>query len=650
MSSLSIALSGLSAAQLALKVIGDNLANVNTPGYHRQEAVLSHVSYLGAAGFSGGFGVEVRDIRQWTDTYIEHAILRNTSLHAQSSYEAMMLGTIEDLMAEPGEGALNALLTDFFSSWTALSVDPSSLTLRQQTLHAAGVLATQLNLVAGALTERRNSLDIELDQMVAEVNNITDEIARLNVDIKALEIGGQTANHLKDRRHQLLLELSEKTELDIRTGEHGDISVFTGNGWLVKSGVAFDIEWAEDNRRYVLRTTGEASVQLEAVGGELGGVIRMRNDVLPDIMDDLDTLARELITQVNAIHLQGVGTHGRLTSLSGHAARPLDELIPPVQAGTLYVRVTDETTGITDRYAIAIDPAVDDLASLAASLNAVTGISSSASGDTIRVGAVTGYSFDFLTVLDPTPNLTAFTGTAVPTISGSYNGDVNDIYTFTVTAGGAVGVDSGPAIRVTETSSGDVVGTFWLGADYTPGSEIEIVKGIKVAFSSGTVNVGDTFGTQALQSSDTSNVLNAVRLNAFFEGSTASNIKVSDYVSADVTRIAASADGSAGDNENATRMAALLETSQAALQGYSFNAFATAKASAMGQEIHLRDIENASREAVLEGLYRRRDEVSGVDVDRETIRLLEFQRMYQGMAKYVSLIDEGIRTLMELMS
>ena len=650
MSSLSIALSGLSAAQLALKVIGDNIANVNTPGYHRQEAILSHVSYLGTAGFNAGFGVEVDDIRQWTDTYIENSILRNTSLYAQSSREIMILGTIEDLMGEPGDGALNALLTDFFNSWTALSVDPSSLPMRQQTLYAAGALATHLNLLAEAIADKRDSLDIEVDQMVAEVNNITKEIARLNVEIKTLEIGGQSANHLKDRRQQLLLELSEKIGLDIREGEHGDLSVFTGNGWLVKSGVSFNIEWGKDNGRYVLRTSGEASVQLEAVGGQLGGVVRMHNEILPDILNDLDTLTRELITQVNGIHLQGVGTHGSFTSLSGHAARPLDELVPPVQAGTLYIRVTDETTGVTERYAVDIDPAVDDLASVAASLNGVTGIVASAAGDTITVGALSGYTYDFLTTLDPTPNLAGFTGTAVPTISGTYTGDVNETYIFTVAAGGAVGVDSGPAIRVTEASSGAVVGTFSLGADYTPGSEIEVAKGIKVAFSSGTVNAGDDFGTRAFQSSDTSNFLNAVRLNTFFEGSTASNVKVSDYISADITRIATSADGSSGDNENATRMAALLETSHAALQGYAFNEFASAKASAVGQEIHLRDVENSSREAVLEGLYRRRDEVSGVDIDRETIRLLEFQRMYQGMARYLAMTDEGIQMLLELMS
>ena len=650
MSSLSIALSGLSAAQLALRVIGDNIANINTPGYHRQEAILSHVSYLGTNALNGGFGVRVDDIRQWTDSYIEDSILRNTSLAAESSREIMILGTIEDLMGEPGDGALNALLTGFFNSWTALSVDPASLPMRQQTLHMASSLATRLNLLSDAITDKRSSLDIQVDQMVAEVNSITEEVARLNVEIKTLEIGGQSANHLKDRRQQLLLNLSEKVELDVRTGDHGDISVFTGNGWLVKSGVSFDIEWAEDNGQYVLRTAGEASVQLQTVGGELGGVVRMHNDTLPGIMNDLNTLAREVISQVNAIHSQGVGTHGSFTNLSGHSAMALDQLVPPVQAGTLYVRVTDETTGAATRYAIAVDPVVDDLASVAASLDALTGINSSSTGNNISVAADTNYSFDFLTVLDATPDLAAVTGTAVPTISGNYSGDVNETYSFTVTAGGAVGVDSGPAIQVVEVSSGSVVGTFALGADYVPGSEIEIVKGVKVAFSSGTVNAGDSFSTLALQSSDTSNFLNAVRLNAFFDGSTAGNIRVSDYVSDDITRIAASADGSAGDNENATKMAALLETSQAALQGYAFNEFASAKASSVGQEIHLRNVKNSSHEAVLEGLYKRRDEISGVDVDRETIRLLEFQRMYQGMAKYLAMTDEGIQTLMELMS
>jgi len=105
-------------------------------------------------------------------------------------------------------------------------------------------------------------------------------------------------------------------------------------------------------------------------------------------------------------------------------------------------------------------------------------------------------------------------------------------------------------------------------------------------------------------------------------------------------------DGVAGDNSNAVRIAAVVDASQSGLDGYTIPEYATSTATRLGQDIFLKESQKDGREVVLDGLMQRRDDSSGVDVDRETVRMLEFQRMYQGVAKFLSICSDNMQVLM----
>ena len=646
LSSMAIALSGLEAARTALDVVGDNIANVNTEGYHRQEVRLEHRSFVTQKPYAIGQGVSVESVVQIRDTFVERSIIENTSLYAQSARATAILRTIEDIMGDPNEGGITAKLSAFFDAWSALSVDPTSLPLRQQVLQSADVLATNLNLVSAGIKDKKDSLDVEIDLATAEVNRLTGEIAELNLEIKQREVKGHEANNLRDLREALLLDLAEKIDCEIIDKDFGDIAVYSGNCLLVSGSMAIELERVEEGAEAVIRSRGRNGVYMSDVGGEVGGLLAMRNDALPAIIDELDGLARTLISQVNIVHSQGVGTSGSFTSVRGTAALGLGDLVPPVVAGRLYVRVTDLVTGEVERYGVDVDPATDDLTSVAAALDALDGLNASAAGSEITISSDATHAFDFLPVVDAKPDLTGVTGTAAATIAGAYTGAAEETYTFTVADGGTVGVDDGVSVEVRKQSTGALVKTLSVGATYRPGDALIVGDGIKVAFSNGTLNAGDAFSSLALAESDTSHFLAATGVNTFFAGTDAESIQVSRDISQNVLHLAASSDGIAGDNANAVRISALVDASQSGLEGYTIPEYATATATRLGQDIFLKESQKDGREVVLEGLMQRRDDSSGVDVDKETVRMLEFQRMYQGVAKFLSICSDNMQVLM----
>ena len=147
--------------------------------------------------------------------------------------------------------------------------------------------------------------------------------------------------------------------------------------------------------------------------------------------------------------------------------------------------------------------------------------------DPFHLIAAPGYSFDFTGNLETIPDLTNFTGSSVPEISGRYEGSANRNLSVSIVGNGTISETAGLTAQVTDEVTGKVIAEIEIGEDYESGKPIELTEGVFVSFEVGDVSDGDTFTTTLVADSDSTGVLSALGLNSFFEGDDATNIAVS---------------------------------------------------------------------------------------------------------------------------
>jgi len=473
MSNYNIGISGLQIAQRAIDLIGTNIANAATEGYHRQELRIAPLVTAGSGTAVGG-GAEVTEVRRNLDTLLEREILRQRPQAGDVAQQLLTLESIEAALGGVDSEGLGRSLDAFFNSLRELSAQPTSQALREQAVWAADALAGQFRNLSELLERLDDHILAQAQQLAEKINALAEEAAGMNREIQAAEARGGlplgasgAANLLRDRRDQTYLQLAEL--VDAQVEDHGStLGVLNLSAWgtpLVLGDRATPLEVG-------LTAGGQLGVSVEGAGffmtdirgGRLGALVALRNEVVPDLRNQLDTLARELATQLNRLHLQGVGTAGSFSELTGSAMADgaLWAWDAGLAAGDFHMRVIDTATGQVTRHAVSIDPAADTLADIAARLDALEHLSASVVAGALHVQAENGYRFDFLPALDPAPYSSNLTGTAQPVIAGSYQGQDNQLYTCTVSGSGQVGVAADLSVEV-RNGAGELVTTLNVG-------------------------------------------------------------------------------------------------------------------------------------------------------------------------------------------
>ena len=653
MSDMSIGVNGMQVALKMIEVVGNNMANAATEGYHRQEAVIVPLSSGSGQGLQVGGGANVTQLRRQLNDVVEKEILRQQPLLANVSQELDTLQTVESVFNDLSSQGLGASLDAFFNSLTELSGQPSSPTLRDQAVWAADGLAIQFHNISAALTSTETNLGAEASNLADQVNNMTSEIADLNSRIRELYYRGTVDNNLLDRRDQSVSKLSELIDVQVTHQTDGAVNLTVGGTALVVRDRASAIALGhtpEGDRCLTLAVAASAPLQVE--GGRLGAILNLTNHTLPGLQDSLDTLAQEIIRGINEVHVQGLGIAGSFDRLEGWRVekQPLAAWVPPLTDGEVQVRITDTATGETVRHSVAIDPSTDTLDDVAARLDALTGVKASVIDSRLHLESEPGYHFDFSAALLPRPSSSSLTGAAQPTLSGTYTGAANQTLTFTVAgAGGNVGVTDGLAVRVTN-AGGDLITTLNVGSGYAAGDSLEVVDGIRVAFGAGDLRAGETFGVDAIADADTSGFLSGAGLNTFFRGNSAANINIMDDLRESSARLATAATFEGTDNLNTSRMAAVGSTVNAALDDATPGDYFRKMVTGLGQQIALRQGRQDGFNNALQQLSKQRDDASGVDLNEEAARLLACEQLFQSMAKYLVAVDKAQQTLFDIIT
>ncbi|MEZ5542591.1 MAG: flagellar hook-associated protein FlgK [Pseudomonadota bacterium] len=360
---LDIGSSALLSYQRALDTIGHNVANVNTPGYSRQRVELAARLPQGTGAGYIGNGVDVITVKRSYNQFISDELRSNTTSFHDLDIMASMAGRLDDLLADENSG-LTPVLGSFFDAVQGVANDPASNAARQVLLSEADALASRFQGLDKWMTDSRRSLGTQMAAKVEQINRLAGSIASVNQQIIDAQsaAGGQPPNDLLDSRDQLVLQLSEYVALTTTSQDDGAMNVFIGNGQSLVLGVRANtvglVERSDDPGQYDI-TIGVGGAQPITVtglitGGELGGLLRYRDQVLDPAVNALGRIGVELATFMNEQHRAGVSLNG-LPGQEMFSVTSPQVVADANTTGSISVSFDDVSKLTTDDYHLSFD-------------------------------------------------------------------------------------------------------------------------------------------------------------------------------------------------------------------------------------------------------------------------------------------------------
>ncbi|MBI3608257.1 MAG: flagellar hook-associated protein FlgK [Nitrospirae bacterium] len=352
----------LFAQQRAISVTSQNIANVNTPGYSRQEAVLETTTPANDQPGQIGTGVQVGEIRRLVNRFVDNQVTSEQSNLGRFDIERSILSRVESNFNDAQGTGIHQALTDFFAAVQDLSNNPQGRAERVTLLARADTLAQRVKGTDAQVQQILKDLNSEIVGTVTDVNALASQIADLNNEIGRAEMAGQHANDLRDTRGRLLNDLAQK--IDIRTFEDnlGQTTVMVGGGKpLVEGNHAFALRAVGDpdnsgfsQIRYDPGTGTTFDLTSSIGGGRLKGLISLRDNVIPGYVNQLDQLAAGVINEVNQQHRAGYGLDGSTANNFFNPLAPTSEgLSTNTGSGVVSVAVATPASLTFDPYQLS---------------------------------------------------------------------------------------------------------------------------------------------------------------------------------------------------------------------------------------------------------------------------------------------------------
>ncbi len=324
---MSLGIRAMAANFAALQATGHNIANANVQGYSRQQAELATAQgqFTGSGFF--GRGVNVTTVSRAHDSFLTSQATIAKSLSAMDQSRLDQLQSLESVF-KTGESGLGAATSELFNAMVDLSSHPADMATRQVVLARAGDLAQRFVEAGSALDDAQTGVTESLKASVAEINQLAQGIATANAKIVALQGTGQTANDLLDERDRLISQLSERVQVSRIDSSNGSVGIFIAGGQrLVLGSDAVEMKVVQDpadaSRSALALTQGNALVTVDGAGlggGSIAGLLRFQNEDLVDARNRIGQLAAAVAGAVNAQQLRGINLQ---SPLGGVASQPL---------------------------------------------------------------------------------------------------------------------------------------------------------------------------------------------------------------------------------------------------------------------------------------------------------------------------------------
>lgn len=639
---LSIAQSGLAAAQAGLATTGHNIANQATPGYSRQQIIQSSA---GAQNYGFGFignGTNVDTVKRIYDSFLGTQAMAAQSGKSQLDSYYTQISKIDNMIADSTAG-LTPVLSDFFSGVQNLVANPAAAPSRQAVLSSAESLAARFQSLDSQLRGMGDDVNNAISASVTNINSYAQQIAQLNDAIVKAQNTGQPPNDLLDQRDYLVGELSKESKVSV-TEQSGNYNIFIGNGQpLVVGNASYELKTvtssSDPGRLEVGYQSNGITITIPEnalVGGNLGGLFGFRTETLDAAKNSLGRIALGLASTFNAQHRLGQDLNGALggdffneadPAVNGDARNTgsavVNASISNVDALTTsdyrlsYDGTNYKVTRLSDNAAMYSNAVFPGAAIDGVSFSLASGAMNA--GDSFMIKPTVNGATDFSVLIHDVSEIAAATPIRTAATVGNIgtgaisSGTINASFTaatvataVTLTYNAVAGTLTGfpAALPVTVTNNG-VSTTFAAGAPVTYSAGATIMFGGAEIRLSGAPADGDTFTVSANSSGD-------------------------------------------GDNRNILLLGALQTAN--VLQGgtATYNSAYGQLVSQIGNKTREVQVNGAAQATLLKSIQTAQQSVSGVNLDEEATNLIRYQQAYQASGRVMQAVSDMFDVLISL--
>jgi flagellar hook-associated protein 1 FlgK len=305
-----IAKDALIAERYSMDVTAHNIANVDTPGYSRQDPVMEARTPQDMNGLNFGTGADIAAITRNSDQLLENRLMKQKSGLLSSQEMSSYLQVLEGVFNENTDTSISVLLSDFWNQWHEISTNPSGSPERTALYEHSTLLSEQFLVLDEQMAQMTVDLTKSVSAGIDKVNQITAEIAETNRKITGLELD-HPAGDLRDKRNMLITELSGYLDINTFEQDNGTLTVVSARGAiLVQGDSSYDLEMGgTDGDRVMWQSSGGIEIDItdQINNGKINGWLDMRDEVLTKTRLDLDAMVKEFVWMVNTQHSQGVG-------------------------------------------------------------------------------------------------------------------------------------------------------------------------------------------------------------------------------------------------------------------------------------------------------------------------------------------------------
>jgi len=630
---LNTAVSGLLSYQRALSTTSHNVANVNTPGYSRQtvEFDTNNPSFSGGSFY--GNGVRVESVARSYDQFLTLEVRDTTSTFARADRFSELAAHIDDVLADP-QGGISPILADFFASVQDVADDPASSTARYAMINTAQTLASRFQGIDNRFEDLARNTRADISDTVDEINSLVTQIRDLNISLNEIApsaVSTQQAADLLDRRDSLLDQLSQKVDITVIDERENNLSIFIGNGQTVLNGVeAFTLSTqpdVSDPSRDVIAYNGLITVydiSDNLSGGELGGLLGFRDNVLDPTRNALGRTAIGIAETFNAQMRDGIDLNGNLgQDFFSYSAPQSIAYASNTGTPTVSTVISDITAVTTDDYQLSFDGANWTLTS------------DSGSGAS---GAPATLVFEGLTLtIDGATAVAGDRFTIKPTLAGSDSLQV--ITTDPATVAAALPVRSSASLNnlgdvdisagiVTDVTDVNLLNTATLTFDNpatTLRADVDVVVG----------GVGYVAGAAIPYSNNM--VIDANGWQVSLNGTPQPG---------DVFTVEANLGGT-GDNRNALNLANLQNAGIFDGGIASYQEDYGSLLGFVGSQAMAVNLERDTQESMLMQAIDRKSSKASVNLDEEAADLVRYQQAYEASARLISTAQTIFETLLD---
>lgn len=348
---LGVAARAVEAQRFGLDVTGQNIANVNTPGYARRLALLSEVAPPDV--FTAGGGVQIDGVRAQRSSLVDHRLWGELPTEQREAALAEILNGIELGLGQAG-ASIDNRLGEFFDAFARLAGAPTSSVARQEVVSQGESLAVTFNDMADRFVSNQQDADDRIRAAVDDINTLAARIASLNVGAATTAADSGERLHIDDELRLAVADLAKIASIETIQRSDGAIDISVAGRALVVGGHAMDLSVASRPvTGFADVVTADGTVITNHIAsGTIAGLVHARDTLVPSYQTTLDELAFSVVAQVNAIHsagYDGAGANGQpfftpLASTSGAAAAmTMNPALRAVGGETLVVASNDAT-------------------------------------------------------------------------------------------------------------------------------------------------------------------------------------------------------------------------------------------------------------------------------------------------------------------